>query len=98
MTFSQLFVVTVHLYTLVCILYVNMYMQMALTALFNWLVRHVSAVPLLVAHFINADTLPTAALEVVRTFTFTHCRETRVLNINPNLIVIFGERCLLANK
>lgn len=55
----------------------------ALTALFDGLVGHVPTVTLLVADFLNADTLPTAALEIVRTFTFTHCRETRASNLNP---------------
>lgn len=47
-------------------------MMFALTALFDGLVRQVPTVTLLVAHFIDADALSAAALERVRTVTFTH--------------------------
>lgn len=55
-------------------------MVFALTALFDGLVSHVPTVTLLVADLIDADTLSAATLESVRTFAFTHCRETI---INP---------------
>lgn len=64
-------------------IYVDGYMIFALTALFDRLVRQVPTVTLLVAHFIDADALATAALESVRTFTFTHCRQTSALDIKP---------------
>lgn len=75
---------------------VHAYLVFALTALFDGLVRPVSTVTLLVAHFIDADTLSTAALKIVRAFTFTHCRETS--NFHPNIITDFKEICLLANR
>ena len=52
----------------------------ALTALFEGLIRPVSAVSLLVAHFVRADALSTAALESVRTLALTHCRNTGMPN------------------
>lgn len=71
-----------HSETLVCI-YADGYTIFALTALFNRLVREVPTVTLLIAHFIDADALPTAALESVRIVTFTHWRQTRASDINP---------------
>lgn len=59
-----------------------------LTALFDGLIGHVPAVCMFVAHFLHADTLPTATLEHGRAFTrIFYGEEQESMNFNFNVMV-----------
>lgn len=74
-----------------------------LTALFDGLIGHVPAVCMFVAHFLHADTLPTATLEHGRAFTrifYGEEHESMNFNFNRNgmrLLCIDQSKKLLAS-